>query len=376
MSIPYNLIRVSIDSDALKHNWQMMHGKGGNAMAVVKADAYGHGLLHVARVLDDAGCRRMAVGTVQEAVYLRENGFTGQIVALLGALDDTDCEAVTRHDIIPFCGSEAQLEHLEKVRRTFTPDERLPLALKFDTGMRRLGFNKGQIHKLLQYLEKHPGLQVVMAASHLATADMPEQEDFVLQQGRDFAEICNALAPLAPFDSCLANSAAIMAYPALHLDLQRPGVALYGGNPFYGTAWEEKGHGLKQVMHVEAPVLQVRELAPGESISYGRTWVADKPTRVAIVATGYADAYSRGLSSGKDTQSAMLLHGKRVPIVGRVCMQMTAVNIENAPHTKAGDTVTLLGGRGKEAISPDELASWWGTISYEVMCLLGQNPRK
>jgi alanine racemase len=169
----------------------------------------------------------------------------------------------------------------------------------------------------------------------------------------------------------LANSGAIFGHPALHHDVQRPGIALYGGNPFFGTAWAEKGAGLAPCMDATTRLVQVRAIHAGQTVSYGRTFRAARDMRVGIVAVGYADNYSRGLSN----TGSMLVHGRRVPILGRVCMQLTAVDLSAVPEAVAGDEVYVLGGQGPERISADELAAWWGTITYEVFCLLGQNSR-
>jgi len=376
MSIPYNLLRVSVDTEAICKNFALLHHKGGNAIAVVKSDAYGHGLRHTATALAAAGCTRMAVGSVEEAVHLRSLGFSGQVFALLGAQDRDEDQACRSHGIVPFVCHPRQLQRLA----SDAGESPMPVCLKFDTGMRRLGFAEDELPALLQALERAPGLQVVMAASHLATADTPEEEAFVHRQAQIFTDICARLGrQLPPFERCLANSAAILAFPGLLLDAQRPGIAMYGANPFHGTGWEELGAGLRPAMQVAAPVLQVRDLTAGDSVSYGRTFRARAPMRIAIVAAGYADAYSRGLSSAArpaEGAPAMLVHGRRAPIVGRVCMQMTAVDVTGIPETRPGDVVHLLGGEGPQSIRVEELADWWGTISYEVFCLLGLNPRR
>jgi alanine racemase len=174
------------------------------------------------------------------------------------------------------------------------------------------------------------------------------------------------------FARVLVNSAGILAYPELHFDGQRPGISLYGSNPFWGTRWEAKGQSLLPAMEVMAPILSVHDLAKGQTISYGRTFTAPRDMQVAIVACGYADNYSRSLSN----KGWMLVHGKRAPVIGRVCMQLTAIDITHIPQTRPGDQAYVLGGQGKERILPEELARWWGTITYEVFCLLGQNPRE
>ena len=374
MSIPYNLLRVVVDTSAICNNYKLLHAKAGNPVAVVKSDAYGHGLKAVSKALENAGCTHMAVGTVEEGAYLRQTGFTGRILALLGSQSARDDQTCLQHNILPFVGHSEQFKRIaEAAGKSRTAFE---ICLKFDTGMRRLGFSPAEAPAVAELALNTPNLAVRYVCSHLATADVPEEEAFVRKQERTFAAVCDALRPLGPFARCLANSAAILAYPELQLDAQRPGIAMYGANPFHGTDWQHLGEGLLPAMQAHAPVLQVRDLAPGDSVSYGRTFTAQRSMRIAVVAAGYADAYSRGLSSAGGNHAAMLLHGKRAPIVGRVCMQMTAVDVTAIPETAPGDRAFLLGGPGPETIRAEELATWWGTIPYEVMCLLGLNPRE
>lgn len=386
MSIPYNNIDVCIDVSNIVHNYKQLDHVGGNAIPVIKSDAYGHGLIETARALDNVGAATFAVGTVGEAALLREAGFSGRIIALLGPQSRSDFNLLCERNILPFISRLEQLELLHETisaRSASMPAAPAPVALKFDTGMARLGFTPEELPSLLSWLEEHDSIHVVMASSHLATADDPEQKNFVKEQARIFGGVASALrfsnVGGALLETNIANSAALLAYPDLRLDSQRPGIALYGANPFHGTAWEEKGRGLLPAMNVTAPVLQVRTLKKGQSISYGRTFHAPRDMRVAIVGVGYADCYTRGLSTREGASGSggwMQLHGKRAPIMGRVCMQMTAVDVTDIPETRAGDRVLILGGSGANAITPEELAGWWGTIPYEVFCLLGLNKRR
>jgi alanine racemase len=368
MALGYNKVRAIIHLNRLRDNFRLISAWCANPIPVIKADAYGHGLFEVAGVMSAEGARTLAVGTVGEAAQLRER-FDGRIIALLGPVDDEDCRLAWEARIVPVIHHHEQFAALAARRKG---KGRLSVALKFDTGMSRLGFSPGESGKVLAAAAESPGLEVVMVCSHLACADDPGESAFVMEQGRRFAETCAALrgGGLA-FDACLANSGAILGYPELHHDAQRPGIALYGSNPFRGTAWEAKGAGLAPAMEVVAPVFSVHGLKAGESVSYGRTFTASREMRVAVVGAGYADNYSRSLSGRGEVD----LHGKRAPILGRVCMQMTAVDATDIPQAKAGDPAYLLGGPGERPVTPEELAGWWGTITYEVFCLLGQNAR-
>jgi len=362
----YVLARVNIW--ALVHNYTLIRAVAANPAPVVKSDAYGHGLAEVARAFFAAGARCMAAGTVEESVVLKEVTPAAEVISLLGPLDQADYTAVCTHGLIPFVGRVEQLVRLEEEgRRTGAP---VRVALKFDTGMSRLGFAAEEANGVADVLDGLEHVRAVMACSHLATADDPEQAEYVSEQGQRFAGILRVLHSRGlDVRGSLANSGAIFAHPGLHHDLQRPGIALYGGNPFFGTVWADKSAGLRSTMSVSSRLLQIRTIRAGESVSYGRTFVADRPMRVGIVAIGYADNYSRTLSG----KGQMLLRGQRVPVLGRVCMQLTAVDVGCVPEAEIGDEVYVLGGEGPRAISADELASWWGTISYEVFCLLGQN---
>ena len=371
MTIWYNLVRARIDLSVLENNFRLIKTRASSPIPVIKSDAYGHGIGAVATLFARCGAKTMAIGTVGEGIALRLTPFDGKILSLLGPLGQEEYAALWEYDIIPFIGRREQLELLEEEgERQGAP---LDIALALDTGMGRIGFAPDDMLWVREWLRESKWVRLHMACSHLATADEPESRDFVLKQGQVFSSMCNKLEESGlVFQKCLANSAAIQAYPELAFDAQRPGITLYGSSPFAGTAWENKARGFKPAMEVTTKVVAVHDLAKGAPISYGRTFYAPEAMRVAIVAVGYADNYSRGLSN----QGEMLVHGQRAGIVGRVCMQMTAVDVTHIPGVVAGDTVHLLGGEGEHPVTPEELAGWWGTIPYEVFCLLGQNTRE
>lgn len=368
MTIACNKITVRVRLDALRRNFGTLRRAAPAAMPVIKSDAYGHGLLPVARTLETAGADAFAAGTVAESALLRDGGISGRIVALLGAADAADAECCVARSIVP---AVYRAEQLEMLACRAAPGQQVDVALKFDTGMARLGFTEADLPDLLDRLHARPMLRPVLVMSHLAASDDPARADFTRQQGKAFARILNGVRSTWPsVQGSLANSAATLACPELHFDVQRPGIALYGSNPLRATSLAHCGDGLEPAMDVAAPILQVHPLPAGRSISYGRTFTAPRDMTVAIVAAGYADAYSRGLSG----RGAMTVRGRRAPVLGRVCMQLTAVDVSCVPDVAAGDTAYLMGGPG-DALSPDDLADLWGTIAYEVLCLLGMNPR-
>lgn len=413
MGIFYNTVRARVHLDRIRENYELLDQAGGNAMPVIKSDAYGHGLEEVARVLakpkGGRGAQTLAAGTVNECVRLRESGFSGRIVSLLGPQDRAEAEVLPGMNIVPFVYRYDQLMWLDEISGKGPVD----VALKFETGMSRLGFSVSEADRVVETMSASRRVRPVMVCSHLATADEPESREFVMSQGQGFLDVLSKIAGLAvekaapkrpqavdvthpahpnhpahPYnlgrrnmlpglEACLANTAALLAYPELRFDLQRPGIGLYGANPFHETSLAHLGEKLKPAMDVYAPVIQVRDVAKGQGISYGRTYVADKDMRVAVVAIGYADCYTRSLSSGPlGSRAAMLVQGSRAPVLGRVCMQMTLLDVTRLPQVKVGDSAYVLGGAGAGAIKPEELSEWWGTIPYEVFCLLGMNEKE
>ncbi len=358
------LCRVSLNLDALRHNVALLKSFGKPLMPVIKADAYGHGLLDVAAVLRAEGANRLAVGTVAEAALLRAGGFEGDIIALLGAVWDEDVAALGPQRIIPL------VHNWEGLRRLAGAGTPLTVAIKCDTGMARLGFAPEEIPAVADFLRDTPGLTPAYFLSHLAVADVPEQEAFTREQARRFQGVCELMRAAFPgIVISLANSACLMAFPDLAGDLARPGIALYGGNPFFGTPREDLGAGLRPVMEVCAPVLSVHPLRAGQSLGYGRTFVAPADMRVAVVGMGYADAYRRNPAA---SGMCMTLRGRRARLIGRVAMQMTCLDVTGRDDVRPGDAAWLLGGEG-DAVHLHELTAWWGTIPHEVTCLLGKN---
>ncbi|MDD4951293.1 MAG: alanine racemase [Desulfovibrionaceae bacterium] len=371
MPIGYNKIEVLVRLGRIRSNFRLLEAKGGRVMPVVKADAYGHGLWPVARALAEEGARTFAVGTVEEAADLRRAGCRAGIVSLLGPLDPWEYEALWEFGAIPMIGEFGRLEELARVASRMPGP--LDIGLKFDTGMSRLGFSEADLPGLLDRISGLAGLRPVMVSSHLAAADVPDLAGFLDGQVQTFRRVVSAFkARGLEVEANLANSAAVMARPDLAFQGQRPGVSLYGANPFWGTDLAELGQGLEPAMEVSAPVIEVRDVARGQSVGYGCTHRVEENTRLAVVAAGYADGYSRGLSN----RGWALVRGVRVPVVGRVCMQLLMLDVGRAPGVEPGDRAWLLGGDGPQAIRPEELAEWWGTIPYEVFCLLGLNRKK
>lgn len=371
--IDYNKLRVRIRLDNLRHNFRLFNEIHDNVIPVIKSDAYGHGLVEVARALEKDGANTFAVGFVHEAVKLRESGCDKRIMALLGPVSDADVQALWDHRII------TPISHFAQLKRVLAAAEKngpLDIGLKFDTGMRRLGFLPEEVDEVAALVKGSP-VTPVMATSHLARADEPGREkDVALQAGRFQAALDSLARAGFSVEANLANSAGGMVHEDCRLDSIRLGISLYGCDPLEGAGEDRLPGKLLPAMEVTAPVMQVHPLKRGESISYGWTFTAERDSVVAIVGVGYADNYSRALSN----RGEMVLRGKRVPIRGRVCMQMTAVDVTDLMgegiEVLPGDEAWLLGGPGECPVTPEDLAEWGNTITYEAFCLLGQNRRE
>ena len=285
MSCTFTPSRCHIRLGALVRNFSRM-GRPDRLMPVIKSDAYGHGMTEVAHALDAAGARHFAVGTVAEGICLRQDGLAQTILPLLGCQNDEDGQQASACGLTPLITG---FEALEKAAALSSPADPWGVAIKLDTGMSRLGFSAEDIPALLERLRACPGLKPTLAVSHFPCADMPEKEDFTRRQLEKFTAMTDSLRAAYPaLKRSLANSAGTMGWPESRFELCRPGFSLYGGNPFRGTAWEERGAGLEPVMEVSAPLLQVRRLKPGEGISYGQTFIAPREMSVAVVGAGYA----------------------------------------------------------------------------------------
>ena len=363
-----------IELGAIRRNFGRM-GQPQALMPVIKSDAYGHGLVPVARVLAEAGAQRFAVGTVSEGMALRDAGLRQTIVPLLGALTDVDWQGAVMQGLTPVVGN---FDQLERAAAHCHAGRTLRVAIKCETGMGRLGFSEAELPQVIDRLRTTQGLEPDMVLSHFSCADVPEQEAYTQDQLRRFTAMSDALRGVFPeIKRSLCNTAGTIGRPEAHFEICRPGISLYGGNPFTGTAWQDKGArlGLEWAMSVSAPIIEVREVAEGRSVSYGRLFTAQKPATVAVVAIGYATAFNRSLS----TRTAMIINGRRVPQVGRVCMGMIMADVTGLPPVRVGDTAWLVGGPaepGQNPVTPQDIADTLGTISYEVLCLFGgMNPR-
>ena len=347
-----------VDLEAIRQNVRALRTlvpEKTGLLAVVKADAYGHGAVPVARAALEAGSSWLAVARVQEGLELREAGITAPIL-VLGLPEAGDYAPAARQDITLTVCTPA---HIAAMRAQNAP---MTCHLKLDTGMGRIGCRTAaEVAEMLRALEAAPNVRLTGAYTHLADADGDDLA-FSWEQVRRFRELTEPL-PENILRHC-ANSAAIhRMMPDAAFDLVRMGISLYGCAPVPTDL------PLRPAMRWVSQITHIKELQPGDTVSYNRTWTADAPTRVATVSCGYGDGYHRSLSG----RAQVLLRGHRLPLIGRVCMDQLMIDVSTVPEAAVGDIVTLMGRDGAEEISASELAGWAGTISYEM--LLSSPPR-
>lgn len=355
---------VRIDLDAIRNNYQILRDNVGvEVMPVIKANAYGHGMLETAWALCQLGARSFAVALCEEGIDLRLGGVEGEIL-VLGAAMPRAAEPAIRYGLTQtvFTPEMVRLLNEEACRQ----DRDALVHIKLDTGMNRIGLRtKEEAVALAEALSKAPRVRVTGLYTHFADADNPAEDgtlnDYTRRQLSRFRDL------RACFDASIpchvANSAMSLLTPEAYFDRVREGISLYGYPPVHTEL------PFRPALSWQTEVVHVKHLEAGETIGYGRTYTAPRDMRVATVAVGYGDGYHRACSN----RGWMLIRGKRVPIVGRVCMDQTMVDVTDVPDCRVGDEVVLLGRQGEESINAEELAAWAQTISYEV--LLAISPR-
>ena len=344
------LIRAVIDAGALRHNVGVIRARapGARIMAVVKANAYGHGLVQTTAAL--RGVDAFAVARLEEGVRLRQHGVHGPIVLLEGVFSAEQLLEARRHRL------ELVVHDALQVRLLAAAGEphRQALWIKIDTGMNRLGFRPEALRAAYERLRAlAPAPTPIRLMTHLAAADDPNGQMTRAQLER-FAAATDTL----PGERSIANSAGIFGPVPIGGHWVRPGLALYGASPLPERSAAELG--LRPAMRLETSVIAVRQVPQGETVGYGATWRAERDTRVAVVAAGYGDGIPRSLPSG----TPVCVGGRRVPLVGRVSMDMICVDVSTLETIEVGTPVTLWG----EGLPVEELAGWAGTIPYELLC--------
>jgi alanine racemase len=368
VGVPGRPTWIRIDLDAIGQNVARLCAIAGvPLMAVLKADAYGHGAVRVARAALAAGASWLAVATLGEARTLRDAGIDAPVLVLGYTPPWQAREAV-------LLGVDATVWEFEAARAFATAGADLGrqarVQIEVDTGLARLGLRPADAVPLLRTLRDQGAPVVVGLYTHLATADSAD-ETFAREQLRRFDAVVREAeaAGLRPPLVHALNSAGLLRFPEAHYDLVRPGIALYGLDPSSETALPPD---FRPTLSFHSEVAQVHEVAPGESVSYGRAFIAARLTRIATVPVGYADGLRRA-----PAWRAVLVHGRRVPVVGRITMDYVMVDVTELEGVRRGDPVVLIGSQGEACISADEVAGWLGTISYEVVStILPRVPRE
>lgn len=350
-------IRSVVDSAALRHNLARVRAlaPGSRVMSVIKANAYGHGLVEVARAL--AASDGLAVARLEEGLALREAGITGRVLLLEGVLTPAQLEQAVAERLELMVHSHRQLELLEGRAGTDPPRA----WLKLDTGMNRLGFRPEDFAAAHARLARIRGIDgPPPLVTHLACAD-ERDHSMTGEQLRCFERVTAGI----PGERSVANSAGILAWPEAAGDWVRPGLMLYGLAPFDGECGAD--HALRPAMSLETEVIVVKTVLPGESVGYRATWRAARPSRIAVAAAGYGDGYPRATASG----APVLVNGQRAPLVGRVSMDMLAVDVTDFPAVRPGDPVTLWGAK----LPVEEIARHADAIPYELVCGVSERVR-
>ena len=354
-----------IDHSALRWNLAQIRNKVGpkvKILSMVKANGYGHGAAAASRTLGTAGGDAFGVATLEEAVELREAGIQTPIIVLAGVYPN-QIEQFLAHSLTPVVHEVVGLKQLEDAAQRLGAT--LNVHVKIDTGMGRLGFLAAEADCWIPELKKLRALKLEGIFSHFSHAESV-QGDYTRKQLEIFTGVVenfrrqNITLPLVH----LANSAATITLPAAYFDMVRPGIMLYGVYPSPEMASQIS---LKPVLTWKTRILQLKKVPPESSISYGQTFITKRESMIATLPIGYADGYQRLLSN----RGQILVRGQRAPVVGKVCMDLTMIDVTDIRNVQQGDEVVLLGRQGDAEISADEMATWANTISYEILTSIG-----
>ncbi len=357
---------AEINIDALKDNVQNIRKitmPSARLMAVVKADAYGHGYAECCHAILESGADSFAVATLSEAKQIRHKGFSVPIL-ILGATTEDEADEIVEYEIMPNVYRYEIAKALSDAAVRL--GKNLKIHLKVDTGMTRLGFlceDNSSIEEIVR-ISKLPNIIIDGIFSHLACADEKNREYTELQFAR-FMDLCNKLSDMGIDIPCkhIANSAAIMMYPEMHLDMVRAGIVLYGYYP--SEEVDKERLSLTPVMTLKSSVTQIREVDEGVGVSYGKTYITDGKTKIATLPIGYADGYPRYLSQ----RAKVEIGGKLCDVIGRICMDQCMIDVTDVNNIDIGDEAIIF---GEGQITADSIAGLLNTISYEVLCLVSK----
>lgn len=361
---------VEVNLSNLDYNIKNIIAKAGpdkEIIGVIKADAYGHGSVAVADVLRQNGVKTFAIATLQEAITLREAGATEAII-MLGLTPDMYADTIVKYDITPVVCDSMNAKAISDAAAA--AGKIVEGLIAVDTGMGRIGYLADEIESAIfdiKKIEMLSNFKIKGMFSHMATADAYDKTFSHLQEEK-YNKFYSALTEAGiniPFKT-LANSASIMELPTVHFDAVRPGIILYG---CYPSAEVDKNQlSIKPVMSVKANIVHLKDVPVGFSCGYGRKFIAERPSRIATLALGYADGYPRPYSA----YAKVIVNGVVCPVAGNICMDQCMVDVTDVPEVKVGDEVIIMGTDGVNTILADDIADATGTINYEICCAFGQ----
>lgn len=358
---------AEINLDALEHNFAQVKNSlapGKSILAVVKANAYGHGAVTIAKALEERGVDFFGVATCEEGIELRKSSISRPIIVLGGVFEE-QVSCVREYDLIPVVYNLESAQAL--ARRAGSGSRRIKVHVKIDTGMGRLGIVPSQVKPFFENLLRLNGFDIHGILTHLAdnNQDSHAGREFTRRQIDLFQQVLHELSrmDIRPPYTHLANSAAIMTREEHACNLVRPGIMLYGIDPAKGSS---HALGLTPVMKLTTRIISLKQVPRGTTISYGRTFTCMRESLIAVLPIGYADGFSRSLSNTGE----VLIRGRRAPLVGVVCMDMVMIDVTDIPGVSLYDEVVLMGSQGGETISAQDIADKMHTISYEVLCAI------
>jgi len=353
-----------VDLSALQHNLKIVRqiAYDRTVIAVVKADAYGHGAFQISSKLVSEGISHLAVAYTEEAKILRESGINARILVLFDRSDVADYFA---YDLIPvICDMDTAAAFSKEAKKR---SKKIHVHLKIDTGMGRTGFMPEKSVSAAVLISNLEGIEIEGLLSHFTEADSDDSSASV-QQLEVFNRIRRDIQEKTgrKLLAHMANSAALLSLKEALLDAVRPGLVLYGYSPF------QESYGLRPLMKIKTRILSIRRLPSGTPVSYGRSFITRRESKIAVVPVGYADGYNRLFSNN----SVMLVRGIRAPVVGRICMDLTMIDVTEVADISEGEEVVLLGRQGGDMITAKELSTRINTVSYEILTSLGNMAKK
>ena len=366
MSLCYHATTAEVDLGTLAYNYHQLRQFASPSvkfLAVVKADAYGHGAIPVSKKLEELGADFLGVATVQEGAELRNAGIKKPILVLSGIYQE-EAEDVLTYQLTPMVYRLEIAEILSAAAKK--QGKKIPVHIKVDTGMGRIGVLAEEAAAFANRVRKFENLDIEGVASHFSTAD-GGNSSFAEEQLQRFTRTLEEMknVDIDPPYCHIANSAALVTLPAAHFTLVRPGIMLYGSYP--SSSLKDKVP-LRQVMSWKSLVANLKKVPKDYPISYGRTFITQRPSLIAAIPVGYADGYNRLFSN----RGEILINGMRAPVVGRVCMDWTMADVTDVPGVAVGDEVVLLGSQLGKEITAEELGERIGTIAYEILCSVGK----